>query len=95
MKNPVKERVCGGCCYFMSEDTDGFGFCPHVDISVCEKHCSDSCSCGMFVSEEEKRHHLAVLRKCQRCLNGVDNKDLDVKAIGEAIDFVVEYAKMF
>jgi hypothetical protein len=49
----------------------------------------------MFVSEDEKRHHLAVLRKCQMCLKGVDNKDLDVKAIGEAIDFVVEYAKLY
>jgi hypothetical protein len=59
-------------------------------------HCSGACILGSFVSEEEKRHHLAMLRKCQRCLHeniGTKN-DLDVKAIGEAIDFCVDYIKV-
>jgi hypothetical protein len=59
-------------------------------------HCSGVCILGSFVSEEEKRHHLAMLRKCQRCLHeniGTKN-DLDVKAIGEAIDFCVDYIKV-
>lgn len=95
MKEKEEDRVCGACCHFEHEDIDGFGYCPHVDVSVCEKHCSDECSCGRFVSDEEKRHHLLVLRKCQRSLRCADKKDLDVKAISEAIDFVVEFVKLY
>lgn len=93
----MKDSVCGSCCYFKFEGADGWGQCinagcPDV-IGVC--HCSDLCVCGGYVSEEEKRHHLAMLRKCQRCLDGnIGTKQgLDVKAVGEAIDFVVSYCK--
>ena len=90
----IEERVCGACCHFEHEDTDGWGICPFQD--VCDAmHCSDLCTTDKFVSNEEKRHHLAMLRKCQRCLKNADNKDMDVKAIGEAIDFIVDYAKLY
>ena len=91
----IEERVCGACCHFESEDTDGWGICPFQD--VCNAmHCSDLCTTDKFVSNEEKRHHLAMLRKCQRCLGGnIGTKhDLDVKAVCEAIEFVVEYCKI-
>jgi len=47
------------------------------------------------ITEDEKRHHMAMLRKCQRCLteNIGTKEDLDVKAISEAIDFVIYYCK--
>ena len=47
----------------------------------------------MSVRCRELRHHLAVLRKCQRCLHLAGSKDMDVAEIQEAIDFVVEYCK--
>lgn len=87
-------RVCGACCHFEHEDTEGWGICPFQD--VCDSmHCSDLCNTGNFVSVEEKRHHLAMLRKCQRCLSGNigTKQDLDVKEIGGAIEFVVGYCK--
>lgn len=92
---PEEDRVCGACCHFMYEDTDGWGACPFMD--VCESmHCSDLCTADRFVSHEQKRHHLAVLRMCQRCLkeNVGTKHDLDVKEVCKAINFVVEYAKI-
>jgi len=43
--------------------------------------------------KKELRHHLAMLRKCQRCLHLIDHKDVSVEEIRRSIDFVVEYAK--
>lgn len=94
----MKEECCGACCYFKHEDTDGWGLCPKLrektgDIE--ETHCSDLCTCDGYASEEEKRHHMAVLRKCQRCLKSAENKDLDVENIQKAIDFLVSYCKLY
>jgi hypothetical protein len=92
----MSERICGSCCHFKFEDADGWGCCVKDPTGVGLTHCSGACILGSFVSEEEKRHHLAMLRKCQRCLHeniGTKN-DLDVKAIGEAIDFCVDYIKV-
>lgn len=85
---------CGDCCYFKGEDTDGYGVCYRHEIvgDVC--HCSDIC-CREYVSEEEKRHYMSLLRKCQRCLTTVGKDDLDVEAICGAIDFVVGYLKIY
>lgn len=92
----IEERVCGACCHFMYEDTDGWGICPFQD--VCNAmHCSDLCTTDKFVSNEEKRHHLAMLRKCQRCLKsniGTEHA-LDVEDICFAIDFLIDYAKLY
>ena len=89
------ERCCGACCHFQFEDTDGWGVCPLQDICNA-MHCSDLCTTDGFVSEDEKRHHLAMLRKCQRCLgkNIGTEQALDVKEVCEAIDFIVNYAKI-
>lgn len=84
------ERCCGACCHFECEDTDGWGICPFMD--ECDSmHCSDLCTTDRFVSHEEKRHHLAMLRKCQRCLGGNigTKQDLDVKEVCEAIEFEI------
>ena len=93
----IEERVCGACCHFEHEDTDGWGICPFLDAPIGEPmHCSDLCTADRFVSNEAKRHHLAMLRKCHRCLGGnIGTKhDLDVKDVCEAIEFVVEYCKI-
>ena len=96
MKEKEEDRVCGACCHFEHEDIDGWGVCPFQDSPIgSPMHCSDLCTTDMFASEEEKRHHLLVLRKCQRSLRCADKKDLDVKAISEAIDFVVEFVKLY
>lgn len=93
----VKRAYCGECCHFKHEDTDGFGWCYKLAEFNLEGvvHCSDPCICDSFVSCEDKRHHMAMLRKCQRCLKNADNKDMDVKAIGAAIDFCVDYLKSY
>lgn len=91
------EQVCGACCHFEHESTDGWGICPFLDAPVgSPMHCSDLCTADGFVSDEKKRHHLAMLRKCQRCLgeNVGTKQDLDVKSVCEAIEFVVGYCKI-
>lgn len=93
------EQVCGTCCHFKYEGTDGCGQCGKLLESaefscVC---CSDECSCGCYVSEGFKRHQMAVLRKCQRCLqsNIGTEQALDVEEVCEAIDFLVDYCKLY
>jgi len=92
-----ESRCCGACCWFKFEDTDGWGYCSFGKgddlLDTC--HCSDLCTADKFVAESEKRHHLAMLRKCQRCMHLAENKDLDVEEIQKSIDFVIEYAKRF
>ena len=93
----IEERLCGDCCHFEHEETNGWGICPFLDAPIGgPMHCTDLCTTDEFVSVEDKRHHLAMLRKCQRCLSGNigTKQDLDVKAVCEAIEFVVEYAKV-
>lgn len=94
-KDKELERACGACCHFKYEDTDGWGQCVFAHCGI--MHCSDLCTCDSFATEEEKRHHLAVLRKCQRCLekNFIKLHDIDVQSVDEAIDFIVSYAKLY
>ena len=95
-KERVEERCCGECCHFLYEGIDGWGIC-HIQDDCNSMHCSDLCTTDKFVSSDEMRHHLAMLRKCQRCLskNVGTIHDLDVKSISEAIDFLVEYSKLY
>ena len=97
MKVVIEEldQVCGGCCHFKYEDTDGWGQCVFAKSGIC--HCSDLCTAENYVSETQKRHYLAVLRKCQRCLekNFIKLHDIDVQEVDEAIHFLVEYAKLY
>jgi hypothetical protein len=103
MSNEVmeNEKVCGACVHFKYEDTDGWGQCAKLfklhpgNVGVC--HCSDLCTCDGYASEEFKRHQMVVLRKCQRCLKsniGTEHA-LDVEDICFAIDFLVDYAKLY
>lgn len=97
----VPEQSCCDCVHFKFEDVEGWGLCaplsklrPKTNGIV---RCSDVCTCGSFISEDLKTHHLAVLRKCKQCLNdnvGTEHA-FDVKAITEAIDFVTEYANLY
>jgi hypothetical protein len=94
-----EEKVCGLCVHMKYEGIDGWGQCIYARGGLC--HCSDLCSSldrgKYFVSESTKRHYMAVLRKCQRCLgkNVGTVHDLDVQSISEAIDFLVEYSKIY
>ena len=94
----VDEKICGRCVHFKYEDTEGWGQCVFATSGIC--HCSDLCTSypdELFMTEDEKRHYLAVLRKCQRCLvkNVGTPHDMDVKSVSEALDFVIEYAKLY
>jgi len=95
-----EEKCCGSCCWFQFEETEGWGLCPHQNkpIGGC-MHCSDLCTTDEWVSEEEKRHHMAVLLQANRY-----RRDNNVPAIyrmpnpkdlGLAIDFAVQYMKVF
>lgn len=97
LKRILDEKFCGSCCHFKYEDTDGWGLCPKLANrdGVGAAHCSDLCSCGGYASEGFKRHQMAVLRKCQRCLKNADNRDMDVEDICFAIDFLIDYAKTY
>lgn len=46
-------------------------------------------------SIRETRHHLAMLRKCQRCLeNNIGTKqDMDVRGVCASIDYIVDLVK--
>ena len=93
--------TCCDCIHFKFEDIEGWGLCSKLQKSRPKTNgvtcCSDHCTCNSFVSEAIKTHHLAVLRKCKRCLgdNVGTKQDLDVRAISEAIDFVIDYANLY
>lgn len=94
----VEEKVCGTCVHFKYEDIEGWGQCVFTRCGMC--HCSDLCTAeseDRYTTESKKRHHMAVLRKCQRCLskNVGTIHDLDVKSISEAIDFLIDYSKLY
>ena len=78
-----EEKCCGACCWFKFEDTEGWGYCPHLADGETSgmTHCSDLCTQNKFVSNIELRHHLAMLRKCQRCLHLMDHKDVEIEVI--------------
>jgi hypothetical protein len=99
MMESKEEKICGKCVHFKYESMDGWGQCIFMHGCGCS-HCTDLCSSSdgkRFTPETTKRHHMAVLRKCQRCLskNVGTIHDLDVKSISEAIDFLVEYSKIY
>ena len=89
------DQVCGGCCHFKYEDGDGWGQCVFAQCGM--MHCSDICTCDHYASNTEKRHHMAVLRSLQRRLEkkSVSFDGLDVQSLDEAIDFFVEYSKLY
>lgn len=98
MSKKKEEQFCGCCCWFYAEDTYGFGDCPFRFGEVCE--CDNACTQKeRFVSKEQMRHYVAVLRQANRY-----RRDNHVPAIykmpnptelGKAIDFACEYIKVF
>ena len=62
-------------------------------------HCSDLCTTDKFVSNEEKRHYMAVLLQHNRWRNDENvppsRRMVDSIELGEAMDFAVRYMKMF
>ena len=93
-----EEKLCGECCWFYGEDTDGWGQCINQDL--CDSmNCSDICTTDKYVSKKEMRHHMAVLLQFNRY-----RRDDHVPAIyrmpkqgeiGKAIDFAYKYMKVF
>lgn len=92
-----EEKCCGNCCWFYAEDTYGYGACPFAFAEV--KECDRTCDQKRFVSKEQMRHYVAVLRQANRY-----RRDDNVPSIyrmpnptelGKAIDFACEYIKTF
>lgn len=100
-QNNEEEKCCGACCWMQYEDTDGWGFCALLDACnevIGTVHCSDLCTVdGSFVSEEQKRHYIAVLIQANRYRrdNNVPGiyKMPNPTELGEAIDFAIKYLK--
>lgn len=93
------EHCCGDCCHFMFEESDGWGVCPYLDWPVgSPMHCSDLCTAGKYVPEGVKRHYLAVLLQANRYRRDQHVPSIyrmpDQKEFVDAIDFIVDYAKI-
>ena len=95
-----EEKCCGSCCWFKHECMEGYGVCYGRNGKTLGvlPYCG-SAPCSDFVSEGEMRHHMAVLIQANRY-----RRDNHVPAIyrmpnptelGRAIDFSVEYMKIF
>ena len=89
------EPICGGCCHFKYEDMEGWGQCVFAQCGM--MHCSDLCTCDRYVSETQKRHYMATLRVLQRRLNKprVSFHREKAQSVKEAIDFLIEYSKLY
>lgn len=91
------EKCCGNCCWFKHEDTYGWGMC--YDRNDYEPVYCGATPCDCFISEQEMRHHIAVLMLTNRWRRS--NKPTgtyrmpDPKEIGLAIDFAIKYIKTF
>jgi len=92
-----KEKCCGNCCWFKHEDTDGWGMC--YDGNDYEPVYCGAMPCDCFISEQEMRHHIAVLMLTNRWRRTDQPtgtyKMPDPKEIGKAIDFAIKYCKTF
>ena len=90
-------RCCGNCCWFYAEVTDGSGMCA-ANEDWPYRDCGGA-ACEHFVSREDKRHYVAVLKQFNRwrCDDHVPSIYTmpDVKEITKAIDFACEYVKYF
>ena len=93
-----EEKFCGECCWLYGEDTYGYGFCP---FRFAETHeCGQKCEVLLkYVSKKEMRHHMAVLLQANRYRRDdhvpAIYRMTDPKELGSAIDFAVEYMKVF
>jgi hypothetical protein len=92
------EKFCGTCVHFKYEDIEGWGQCVFTHCGM--SHCSDLCTAEEhYATEEEKRHYLAVLRQLNRYRRDDNVPSIyrmpDPKEVGKAIDFLVEYSKLY
>lgn len=95
---PEKDKFCGECCWFYAEDTDGWGQCLRQEL--CDSmNCSDLCTTDEYVSRKDMRHHMAVLLQANRYRSDDHVPAVyrmpDQKEFGSAIDFAVEYMRVF
>ena len=92
-----EDKCCGLCAWFYAEDTYGCGVCPHefAELKACEMCCTNE----HFVSREQMRHYMAVLMQANRYRRDDHVPAIyrmpNPKELGEAIDFAVEYMKIF
>lgn len=101
------ERCCGSCIWFKHEGTDGCGICyghgrhfEHNGKSDFDGCCRcDEKPCKDFVSIGQMRHFRAVLLRCNRWRRDNNVPSIyrmpDPKEVGKAIDFALEYMKVF
>lgn len=94
------EKCCGNCCWFKFEDTYGDGSCctRENEYLANPRSCSDA-PCKAYISEQEMRHHIAVLMLANRWRRTDQPTGTyrmpDPKEIGLAIDFAIKYIKTF
>ena len=100
-KNKEEEKLCGECCWFCFETTDGDGQCVEVGddgYSMMMTRC-DSKACEKFVGIKDMRHHMAVLLQHRRCMHDCNvrtiRKPVDAIELGKAEDFAYKYMKVF
>ena len=92
-----KCECCGNCCWNLYECSDGYGTCLH-EYPFHVTKCDDVCTNGKYVSNETKRHYLAVLLWYNRCRDDVYPRIYrvpDFDEITKAIDFACEFIKQF
>lgn len=90
-----EEKCCGNCCWFFSEDTDGWGFCAANKCTIGEFiNCTDMCQ-DDFVSRQEMRHHMYVMLRIKYWYEGVHWHVLNPHEMHEAYSFAYKYMKVF
>ena len=93
-----KCECCGNCCWNLYEDIDGWGTCIHEYPDRTTK-CDDLCYNGKFVSNETKRHYLAVMRQALRYTFDKNEPPIykrpDHMEIVKSMEFSIEYIKQF
>lgn len=82
-----EDKCCGGCCWFYGEDTYGYGGCHFHFGEV--RECGNECDVPEeFVSKEQMRHYTDVLAQAKEVT-------LKPKGVDKAIDFAIQYIKIF
>ena len=101
----TNHNYCGCCCWFKHEDTDGWGICYgnesgigyHIDDEFFPR--CEQTACSKYVSNEEMRHHMAVLLQANRYRRDQHVPSIyrmpDPKELGKAIDFAYEFIRIF
>jgi hypothetical protein len=93
-----EKKYCGTCCWFYAEDTYGFGACPFrfAEVSECGNECPIP---NKYVSRQQMRHNMAVLIQANRYRRDDEVPPIykmpNPKELGIAIDFAVEYMRVF